>query len=276
MSSKTEALSPGQTTKGWEQWRAQFVQWREKVQGEKKMSLVSHLTELRRRLLICACLFLVAFGVCMSQTKWFVDQLIQKASGFSFVYIAPTELVISYLRLALIGGIVITCPVVLYQIWNFIRPGLFKKERVAVFVILTFGVVMFAAGAAFAFIIVLPVMMQFFAQFQDPDIISPMVSIENYLNFVATSLITFGVVFELPVVTVLLTMIGILNPVFLRKQRKYVILIIFIVAAVITPPDIVSQIMVALPMIILFEISTLLCQLLFHRRLKRKEEQETQ
>jgi len=274
MSGKTEAMPRVQARRFWEQLPTQFVQWRSKMQGEKKMSLISHLTELRRRLLICGSLFLVAFIGCMSQTKWFVDQLIRKAAGFSFVYIAPTELVISYLRLSLIGGIVIACPVILYQIWGFIRSGLLKKERVAVFVILTFGVVMFAAGAAFAFVIVLPVMMQFFAQFQDPDIISPMVSIESYLNFVVTSLITFGAVFELPVVTVLLTMIGIINPTFLRKKRKYVILIIFIIAAVITPPDVVSQILVALPMLILFEISTLLCQLLFHRRLKRQEEQE--
>lgn len=276
MSGKIEALPQKYKERSWEKWQEQFAQWREKAKSEKKMSLVSHLTELRKRLVICACFFLVAFGGCMSQTKWFVTQLIQKADGFSFVYITPTELVLSYLRLALIGGIVITCPIILYQVWGFVRPGLLMKERRVTFIILTFGMAMFAAGAAFAFVVVLPVMLQFFAQFQDPDIISPMVSIESYINFVATSLITFGAVFELPVVTVLLTMIGILNPIFLSKKRKYVILIIFIVAAVITPPDVISQILVALPMIVLFEVSILLCRLLFHRRLKRQKEQELQ
>lgn len=242
-------------------------------ESEGKMSLVAHLAEFRKRLLLCACLFLAAGACCLSQSKWFVDQLVQKAAGFTFVYIAPTELLLAYLRLALIGGVVITCPVILNQLWCFIRPGLFEKERKAGFLALTFGVLMFVTGAAFAYELVLPVMLKFFTGLHAAQAISPMVSIECYISFVVTMLVTFGMVFELPVVTVLLTAIGILNPLMLKKNRKYVILVIFIAAALITPPDVTSQLLIALPMLALFEISIFVCCILFCKQLRERDGQ---
>ena len=158
----------------------------------------------------------------------------------------------------------------LYQIWGFIRPGLTRRERQSCFVILTFGMLLFLIGAAFAFEIVLPITLLFFAGMNAGQTISPMVSIESYISFVSTTLVTFGIVFELPVVVIMLTRIGLLNPVMLRKNRKYVILAVFVLAAFITPPDVTSQILVAFPMLFLFEISLLLSRILFRKRLKRE------
>ena len=194
----------------------------------------------------------------------------EKAQGFQFVYIAPTELVLSYVRLALTGGVSLACPVMLYQIWGFIRPGLTRRERQSCFVILTLGMLLFLIGAAFAFEIVLPITLLFFAGMNAGQTISPMVSIESYISFVSTTLVTFGIVFELPVVVIMLTRIGLLNPAMLRKNRKYVILAVFVLAAFITPPDVTSQILVAFPMLFLFEISLLLSRILFRKRLKRE------
>ena len=234
------------------------------------MSLVSHLEEFRKRLVACIRGFFAAVLLCLGQAAWLTERLMEKAQGFQFVYIAPTELVLSYVRLALTGGVSLACPVMLYQIWGFIRPGLTRRERQSCFVILTFGMLLFLIGAAFAFEIVLPITLLFFAGMNAGQTISPMVSIESYISFVSTTLVTFGIVFELPVVVIMLTRIGLLNPAMLRKNRKYVILAVFVLAAFITPPDVTSQILVAFPMLFLFEISLLLSRILFRKRLKRE------
>lgn len=239
--------------------------------GECRMSLVSHLEEFRKRLMACIICFFGAVFLCLGQAAWLTERLIEKAEGFQFVYIAPTELVLSYIRLALIGGAAFACPVIIYQVWGFVRPGLTRGERRSCFVILTFGMAQFFIGAAFAFEIVLPVTLLFFAGMNAGQTISPMVSIESYISFVATTLVTFGIVFELPVVVILLTKAGILNPEALRKNRKYVILAVFVIAALITPPDVTSQILVAFPMLFLFELSLLLCRILFRKKLKRRK-----
>ena len=234
------------------------------------MSLVSHLEEFRKRLVACIICFFAAVLLCLGQAAWLTERLMEKAQGFQFVYIAPTELVLSYVRLALTGGVSLACPVMLYQFWGFIRPGLTRRERQSCFVILTFGMLLFLIGAAFAFEIVLPITLLFFAGMNAGQTISPMVSIESYISFVSTTLVTFGIVFELPVVVIMLTRIGLLNPAMLRKNRKYVILAVFVLAAFITPPDVTSQILVAFPMLFLFEISLLLSRILFRKRLKRE------
>lgn len=148
--------------------------------------------------------------------------------------------------------------------------GLTRRERQSCFVILTFGMLLFLIGAAFAFEIVLPITLLFFAGMNAGQTISPMVSIESYISFVSTTLVTFGIVFELPVVVIMFTRIGLLNPAMQRKNRKYVILAVFVLAAFITPPDVTSQILVAFPMLFLFEISLLLSRILFRKRLKRE------
>ena len=241
---------------------------------ECRMSLVSHLEEFRKRLVACIICFFAAVLFCLGQAVWLTERLIEKAEGFQFVYIAPTELVLSYIRLALIGGVSLACPVILYQIWGFIRPGLTRRERQSCFAVLTFGMALFITGAAFAFEIVLPTTLLFFAGMNSGLMISPMVSIESYISFVSTTLVTFGIVFELPVIVILLTRAGILNPEMLRKNRKYVILAVFVLAALITPPDVTSQILVAFPMLFLFEISLFLSRILYRRRLRRQNEAE--
>ncbi len=240
---------------------------------EGRMSLVSHLAEFRKRLIVCAGTLILAMLACLSQAEWVADQMIKKAQEFQFVYISPTELVLSYLKLAFLGGIVLAFPVILYQLWRFIRPGLRKKERQAGLVILTLGLALFVGGAVFSFQIVMPIALKFLSGLNASQTISPMVSIESYISFMITTMVTFGLVFELPIVTISLTRIGLLDPKLLRKQRKYIVLAIFIVAALITPPDVTSQVLVAFPMMLLFEISLFLSDLLFRKRKKRMQEE---
>lgn len=241
---------------------------------EGRMSLMGHLTELRRRLIICLGSFLICFSLCLSQAEMFTDLLLSRGKQFSFVYIAPAELFMSYIRIALAGGIVVTVPVISYQIWKFIRPGLRRKERLVVFLIMTMGLLLFALGAFFAFAVVLPILLSFFARLSTTNTVTAMVSVQEYIGYVLSTMITFGIVFETPIVLILLTSMGIVRPKTLQKNFKYAVLIILTVSAVITPPDITSQILMAVPLMILFYLSILLCRLLFRRKLAQADREE--
>lgn len=244
--------------------------------SEKRESLINHLGELRRRLVMCIVTFVIAMLVCLFFSEPLVKNLMGLGDKFTFVYISPTELMLSYLRIALVGGIVFAFPMLGYQLWRFMCPGLTAKEKQACFGILTLGVLLFVCGAVFCYMIVLPIALTFLAGINTDGTISAMVSIESYMTFVITMLVTFGVVFELPIVTILLTQIGILNPRFMRRNRKYVILIIFILAAIITPPDVTTQVLVAFPMMALFEISIMICSVLFRKKLEAQEAAEAE
>lgn len=245
----------------------------EEPQGGK-MSLLGHLAELRKRLITCVLCFLICFSLCLSRAEWFTDLLLSRGSQFSFVYIAPAELLMSYIRVALMGGLVVTVPVIIYQIWKFIKPGLRRGERLGFSVIMTLGLALFCVGALFAFGIVLPILLGFFARLDTTNTVTAMVSVQEYISYVISTMLTFGIIFETPIVMVALTSLGLVKPKTLKKNFKYVVLIILAVAAIITPPDITSQILVAVPLMVLFYVSILLCQLLFRRKLARAEAEE--
>jgi len=238
---------------------------------KNKNTLISHLSELRKRLMISVICFFVAMSICLSKAEFIANQLLALSSGFKFVYVAPAELLMAYIKISIICGVVVAFPIICYQLWVFIRPGLTRRERKAVFFIMTFGMILFFGGAFFAYKIMLPVTLKYFASLSTEENINSMISVQNYLNFVINMLITFGIVFELPIVVIMLTHLNMINPKKLRKQRKYVLLAAFILAAIITPPDVISQVMVAGPMMVLFEMSTLISILLFHKKLKKLE-----
>ncbi|MZQ96708.1 MAG: twin-arginine translocase subunit TatC [Acidaminobacter sp.] len=244
--------------------------------ANKTTTLISHLNELRKRLVVSAICFVAAMSVCLARSEFVIKHLVGKAKDFEFIYVAPAELLIAYIRIAIICGVVVAFPVIGFQTWQFIRPGLTRRERTAAAFVMTFGMALFLLGGVFAYEVVLPFTLKYFAglnggNFGDGQTIQAMVSIQNYLNFVVNTILTFGLVFEMPIVIILLTQLGILNPRLLRKNRKYVILAVFIIAAVITPPDVTSQILIAVPMLVLFEISTWISSVMFRRKLALRE-----
>jgi sec-independent protein translocase protein TatC len=237
----------------------------------KNTTLLTHLNEMRKRLMVSALCFFAAMSVCLAKAEFITKQLVGKAVGFEFIYVAPAELLIAYIRIAILCGVVIAFPIIGYQTWRFIRPGLTRQERKAVIFILTFGMMLFTLGAIFAYEVVLPFTLAYFSGLNGGENIRAMVSIQSYLNFVLNMMLTFGIVFEMPIVIILLTQLGMINPKLLRKNRKYYILAIFVLAAVITPPDITSQVLIAFPMIVLFEISTIISSVLFRKKLVLSE-----
>ena len=238
------------------------------------MSLLGHLGELRRRLFFCAVWFLVAVILCFTRSEWFCNTLLSRASNFSFVYIRPAELLMAYVRISLIGGLVASVPIIVFHIWQFIRPGLRKREQFRFMSVMLIGLVLFTMGAYFSFEIVLPILLDFFARLETANTVSAMVSVEEYLNYVVSNMITFGLIFETPVVVVTLTGLGLVKPQFLQRNFKYIVLIVLIAAAIITPPDITSQILVAVPLLVLFYASIILSRVIFRRKLARQAAEE--
>ena len=221
------------------------------------MSLSGHLRELRNRILVCVILLVVVFGVCLSFAPHIVTALTNMGQRYNYVYvyIAPQELFLVYMNVALVGAVVVCFPVLAYQIYAFCSPGLSRKERGYISGSLVAGALCFLAGVAFAYFISLPFMLRFLIQFTGQVDVAASISIQQYVSFLLTVFVIFGLVFELPVVSVLLTGLGLVRAEWLVKGRKVMIVIIFVLAAIITPPDIVSQIMVAVPMLGLYEIS---------------------
>jgi sec-independent protein translocase protein TatC len=180
--------------------------------------------------------------------------------GGSLIFISVAEAFFTYMKVAFIAGIIVTSPFILYQIWAFIAPGLYQKEKRYVIPFVLGGSLFFALGVLFGYYVAIPVGFRFLLGYAT-DFIKPMPSMKEYLSFSIKFLLAFGLVFEFPVVLVLLAKIGVVDAKMLARQRKYAILLIFIFAAVMTPPDIISQVLMAIPLIGLYELSILLSKI---------------
>jgi sec-independent protein translocase protein TatC len=232
---------------------------------EKKLPLTAHLQELRKRLILSFVAVAAGFALCYTFAERIFDILANPLlemmpRGGSLVFTSVAEAFFTYMKVAFISGLILASPFVLYQIWAFVAPGLYRHEKKYVVPFVLAGSFFFAIGIFFAYYVALPVGFKFLLGFTT-DFIKPLPSMKEYLSFSIKFLLAFGLVFEFPVVLVLLARIGVVDAKTLARQRKYAILLIFIFAAILTPPDIVSQLIFALPMIGLYELSILLSKL---------------
>ncbi len=219
------------------------------------MTVAGHLTELRRRLFIIVAAVLAFSVLAFIFVQVFVDLMLGLSEGFHFVYLTPAELVTAYILLSVVLGVVFASPIVLWQIWVFVSPGLEAEEKRSVKTAIAAGFVFFLLGALFCFFVVLPMTLRFFYSFNGSTDIAANISFQSYMNFVLSMLVVFGLIFEMPVLSFMLARLGVLKAEWLRKGRKYAVLLVFIVAAIITPPDVISQLMTAAPMLLLYELS---------------------
>ena len=213
--------------------------------------------ELRRRLALCLVVLLASVGVSFSQAERLIGWLRHPAEGLlpRFAFFAPTEPLLAYIKVSLLAGIVLSMPVMLSQIWGFVRKGLTWRERYYGLAFIAWGTLLFVAGIAFAYYWLLPVSLKVLLGV-GRGMLEPVISIDTYLSFVTTLAFWCGVVFELPVVLFLLAKIGVVTTEWLRQSRAYAILVLFIVAAIVTPTtDPVSMLLMAIPMMVLYEVS---------------------
>lgn len=219
----------------------------------RELSLVGHLSELRKRLIIIAVAVIV--GTCISY--YYVDLLLEillKPAG-KLYYMRPTEAFFTYMKVSVVGGLVIAAPIILYQIWLFVKPALTVREKQLSNWILPVAIGLFGIGIVFSYFLVLPAAVKFFMGFAT-DELQPMFSIGQYMDFVLSFVLPFGFIFELPLILIILGYFNLITSRFLKTKRKIFILISFIIGAVISPtPDMFSQTMIALPMILLYETS---------------------
>jgi len=234
--------------------------------NEKKMPFLDHLEELRWTILRSLIAIVIAAIGSYVFSKQIVEFLRRPGpENLKLIFLGPTEGFMIYIKVSIFAGLVLALPYVFYQFWKFIVPGLLEKEKKIVPPIAMFTTLCFLTGAAFAYFVIIPFGLKFLLSFQT-DFLEATITIGKYLGFVVTLVLIFGVVFELPVLSYFLTKIGILTPEFLSSKRRYGVVIIFIMAAVLTPPDIFTQLMLAVPLIILYEIS-----IWVSRAVKRKE-----
>lgn len=228
-----------------------------------ELTLVEHLTELRKRLGLSLLFFLAASMACFSQVEPIVQFLRRPIAGevYKFAYFSPTEAFVAYVKIAAVSGLIVSMPLILWQMWAFIKPGLSKKERGYGLVFVGWGSVLFLIGVAFAYAVLLPVSLRFLLGIGE-SVFEPLISIDRYLSFVITLALGCGLMFELPVVLGTLAKIGLVTPEWLRHQRPMAILGLVVVAALITPTtDIVNLTLMTLPLLALYELSIGVCAL---------------
>ena len=249
-----------------------------------KMPLTEHLSELRRRILTSLAAVFVVFVVVFNYSEKLFElitfplraelhfsiaapyiEVIRKTAA-PLVFLAPAEAFWMHLKVSLVAALIISLPVVFYQLWRFISPGLIEKERKYVIPFIFFATSLFLVGALFCFGIVLPFAITFLLGYKTKNI-APMLSVGSYVDFCLKFILAFGIIFELPLVIVFLTKIGIVTPKTLAKNRKFAVLFAFIAGAILTPtPDAFNQTLMAVPIIILYEIGILFSRLMYRKR----------
>ena len=246
----------------------------EVMPDDGNMTLTGHLKELRNRLIVCAVVFVAAVVVTLA----YADLLTAMGQGFyTFVSIAPQEKLMQYFRVSLLAAVVVTVPVALYQVYAFAKPGLKKSETFFLKLVILLGLALFVVGVMFAYKLMMPFMLRFLSTgIEGADYIQTTTSIESYVSLCLTMFIIFGCVFEMPLVTIILSKMGIANPEILKKGRGVAIVLIFFIAAVVTPPDIVSQCMVAIPMVLLYFVSIFLSGIFYKPRSESEDEEDAE
>jgi sec-independent protein translocase protein TatC len=254
----------------------------EDEKGEKLVegTLLSHLVELRNRLMRS----MIATGIMAIPCLFYANDLFsliteplrqQLPAGSNMIATSVVAPFMTPFKLGLLAAVFFAMPYILYQLWAFVAPGLYQHERRFAMPLLISSVLLFYTGAAFAYFLVFPVMFQFFVS-TTPAGVSMMTDMTQYLDFVMLLFFAFGLAFEIPIATVLLVRTGVVRIESLGKQRGFVLLGIFVVAAIITPPDAVSQTMMALPMYVLYEAGILLSRILVRKPPASDEEAEAE
>jgi sec-independent protein translocase protein TatC len=227
--------------------------WRKAIGSDDKLPFTDHLDELRHRLIIS----LVGVGLGFAISYGFSQQLLlilQRPMPTRLVFIAPTEAFFVNLKVAFFAGLFLSVPLLLFQVWKFVAPGLYEHERRYSYPFLIISTILFLIGAIFAYGVILPIALRFLIA-QGGDLWQPTITLSNYLSFCMRLILAAGLVFEFPVLMYFLAKIGVVTPEFLVKNRKYALLAAFVISAILTPPDVFSQVLLAVPLFLLFEVS---------------------
>ena len=240
--------------------------------GDQPMPILGHLGELRTRLFRCLIAVLLGFFACYAGAEVLYDAILLPVHDSlperaKIVFTVLTGPFFLHLKIAFLASLFVTSPYVFYQIWSFIAPGLYAEERKYMVPIACVSALFFVGGAAFCYFVVLPFAFPFFLSYST-DTVTAMLDVVEYFSFVLKLILAFGLIFEMPLFSLFLSRLGLITAQQMRRVRKYAVLGIFIVAAILTPPDVVSQLLMAAPMLVLYEISILVA-VVFEKKSKK-------
>ncbi len=238
---------------------------------EQNMTLIDHLRELRTCIVRGAISIFVGMALCWGLSDKIFD-LIRKPimpylQGGGLVFTAPMDKFMAHIKIAFVMGVIVAAPFWLYQVWKFISPALYKSEKKLAIGFVAAGTFQFLAGASFCYLVVLPAAFEFLMHFGG-TIDKPMITISQYLDFFSQTVIIFGLTFEVPVVIAFLGLMGLVSHKFLKEKRRYAIVANTILAAIATPPDFISMMLLLVPLLIMYEISIFIVGIFEKRKIE--------
>ena len=255
--------------------------------SEKEIGFISHLTELRRRLISSLIFLIVLFIICYIFSDHIYGFLVEPYANAvkddnierRLIFTALQETFLTYLKVSFFAAFFATSPFILIQIWKFIAPGLYKHEKKAIMPYLVLTPILFLLGGMLVYYLIMPLAIKFFLSFESVGLSTNLpiqleAKVNEYLSLVMKLIFAFGLSFQLPIVLSLLARVGFIDAKFLKERRKYVVVIIFAAAAILTPPDPITQIGLAVPLLLLYELSILSVNIIESKNLKRQREEE--
>jgi sec-independent protein translocase protein TatC len=234
-----------------------LVSPKEKGKPLKEMSFLDHLGDLRSVLVQSLVAFFSLSIICWFFSGWILDLLIRDLPVESLYFLSPIEAFMVRLKISFVLGLMLAFPFVLFRIWSFVAPGLFSYERTRIYPFIISSSSLFYLGVIFCYVILMPIVLRFLLGF-GTEHLSPLLSVSSYFGFVARLCFAFGIVFQLPVIVMILSMMGLVTPRMLLKHWRYGVLVIFALSAFLTPPDALSLLMMALPVLVLYVVSVLI------------------
>jgi len=227
------------------------------------MSLGDHLEELRARLLLAILGIVIGTIICLAFGTRLITFIEQPYTNLKpdkpLSVLAPADAFLAYMKISMIAGLILSSPWVFYQLWMFVAAGLYEHEKRYVYIAVPFSVSLFITGALFFFFVVAPISLRFFLKFGEFINVEPVWTLQKYVSFITILMLVFGLGFQTPIAIFILNRTGLVSIDALKRSRKYVLLGVFVVAAVATPPDVISQITLAIPLYALFELGIILC-----------------
>ena len=255
--------------------------------SDKETNFIGHLTELRQRLINSLIFLLILFAICYYFSDYIYGFLVEPyASAVKndeverrLIFTALQETFMTYIKVSFFAAFFATSPFILIQVWKFIAPGLYKHEKKAIMPYLILTPILFLLGGMLVYYLIMPLAIKFFLSFESIGIntnlpIQLEAKVNEYLSLVMKLIFAFGLSFQLPIVLSLLARIGLIDAKFLKERRKYVVVIIFATAAILTPPDPITQIGLAIPLLLLYELSILSVNIIEKKNLKQQKEEE--
>lgn len=234
-----------------------------------EFTLIEHLSEIRKRIIMVIICFIIIFVGVYIKTDQIINFILDLMEDVAFIYTKPEELLMSYIKVDILTALLLTIPIIAFQCWKFIKPALKENEKRICLFFFVIAIIFFFTGVAFSLFVSTPLCLYFLSKFTHYRV-TPLLSLESYLSFIVNTTFIMGIIFDIPAIIFFLSSMKIVHYSTLKRCGKYVALILLIVAAVMTPPDVISQLMLFFPLFMLYELSLFICYVLEKKRWKLK------